>query len=46
MLVDTIVWKKTSKVPAVTLGFWIIKMFATTLGEVGGNAVTLTLGFG
>lgn len=35
-----------SKVPAVTLGFWIIKIFATTLGEVGGNAVTLTLGYG
>ena len=35
-----------SKVPEVTLGFWIIKIFATTLGEVGGNAVTLQLGFG
>jgi uncharacterized membrane-anchored protein len=34
------------KVPEVTFGFWIIKIFATTLGEVGGNAVTLTLGFG
>jgi uncharacterized membrane-anchored protein len=36
----------TSKVPEVTLGFWIIKIFATTLGEVGGNAVTMQLGFG
>lgn len=35
-----------SKIPEVTLGFWIIKVLATTLGEVGGNAVTLTLGFG
>jgi uncharacterized membrane-anchored protein len=35
-----------SKVPAVTLGYWAIKIVATTLGEVGGNAVTLTLGFG
>jgi uncharacterized membrane-anchored protein len=35
-----------SKVPAVTLGFWVIKIVATTLGEVGGNAVTLTLGLG
>jgi uncharacterized membrane-anchored protein len=35
-----------SKVPEVTLGFWIIKIFATTLGEVGGNAVTMTLGLG
>ncbi len=35
-----------SKVPEVTLVFWIIKIFATTLGEVGGNAVTMALGFG
>ncbi|CAN5492703.1 membrane protein [soil metagenome] len=35
-----------SKVPEVAFGFWIIKIFATTLGEVGGNAVTLTLGYG
>jgi len=33
-------------VPEVTLGFWIIKIFATTLGEVGGNAVSQTLGLG
>jgi uncharacterized membrane-anchored protein len=26
-----------SKVPAVTLGFWIIKILATTLGETGGE---------
>lgn len=31
-----------SKVPAVTLTFWIIKIFATTLGETGGDAVTMT----
>ena len=35
-----------SKVPAVTFGFWIIKIFATTLGETGGDAVTMTLGLG
>lgn len=35
-----------SKVPAVTLGFWIIKVFATTLGETGGDAVTMTMGLG
>jgi uncharacterized membrane-anchored protein len=35
-----------SKVPEVAIGFWIIKIFATTLGEVGGNAVTLTMGLG
>ena len=43
---DRIVRTETSKVPVITLGFWIIKIFATTLGEVGGNAVTLTLGLG
>ncbi len=31
-----------SKVPAVTLGFWIIKIFATTLGETGGDAVSMS----
>ena len=35
-----------SKVPEVVLGFWIIKIIATTLGEVGGNAVTMTLRLG
>lgn len=32
----------TSKVPAVTLGFWIIKILATTLGETGGDSVTMS----
>src|SRR5438309_2910680 len=31
-----------SKVPAITLGFWIIKILATTLGETGGDTVTMT----
>jgi uncharacterized membrane-anchored protein/signal transduction histidine kinase len=35
-----------SKVPMVTLGFWIIKIVATTLGETGGDAITMTLGLG
>ena len=35
-----------SKVPVVTLGFWIIKIAATTLGETGGDAVTMTLNLG
>src|SRR5437764_4296518 len=35
-----------SKVPAVTLGFWIIKIAATTLGEIGGDTVTMTLNLG
>jgi uncharacterized membrane-anchored protein len=32
-----------TKVPEVTLGFWIIKIAATTLGETGGDTVTMTL---
>jgi len=35
-----------AKVPAVTLGFWIIKILATTLGETGGDTVTMTLNWG
>src|ERR1051326_8010494 len=31
-----------AKVPQVTLLFWIIKIFATTLGETGGDAVTMS----
>lgn len=35
-----------SKVPAVTLGFWSIKILATTLGETGGDALTMSAGLG
>lgn len=35
-----------SKVPEVTLGFWIIKIAATTLGETGGDSITMTLNWG
>jgi len=35
-----------SKVPAVTLGFWIIKVLATTLGETGGDTVSMTMNLG
>jgi uncharacterized membrane-anchored protein len=38
--------ERASKVPAVTLGFWIIKIAATTLGETGGDTVTMTLDWG
>jgi uncharacterized membrane-anchored protein len=34
------------KVPAVTLGFWIIKILCTTLGETGGDAVSMTWNVG
>ena len=32
-----------SKVPEVTLAFWVLKIAATTLGETGGDSVTMTL---
>jgi uncharacterized membrane-anchored protein len=35
-----------SKVPEVTLTFWVIKIAATTLGETGGDSVTMTLNWG
>jgi uncharacterized membrane-anchored protein len=44
--VDGSARRTLSKVPAVTLGFWTIKIAATTLGETGGDAVTMTLGLG
>ena len=34
--------KILSKVPEVTLGFWVIKILATTLGETGGDSVTMS----
>ena len=37
---------RTTKVPEVTLVFWIIKIAATTLGETGGDTVTMTLNWG
>jgi uncharacterized membrane-anchored protein len=35
-----------SKVPAVTLIFWVVKIFCTTLGETGGDAVTMSMNLG
>jgi uncharacterized membrane-anchored protein len=35
-----------SKVPEVTLAFWVLKIAATTLGETGGDSVTVTLNWG
>jgi uncharacterized membrane-anchored protein len=41
-------WKSEalSKVPEVALGFWIIKIAATTLGETGGDALSMSLKLG
>jgi uncharacterized membrane-anchored protein len=38
--------EQLSKVPQVTLVFWIIKVFATTLGETGGDAVSMSMNLG
>jgi uncharacterized membrane-anchored protein len=35
-----------SKVPELTLIFWVIKIAATTLGETGGDAVTMSMNLG
>jgi uncharacterized membrane-anchored protein len=35
-----------AKVPAITLGFWIIKILATTLGETGGDALSMSANLG
>jgi uncharacterized membrane-anchored protein len=38
--------KLITKVPQITLAFWIIKILATTLGETGGDAVTMSMNLG
>ena len=38
--------RAVSKVPEVTFIFWLIKIAATTLGETGGDAVTMSMGLG
>jgi uncharacterized membrane-anchored protein len=38
--------KTLSKVPEITLVFWIIKILATTLGETGGDAVSMSMNLG
>jgi uncharacterized membrane-anchored protein len=43
---DRVYTERASKVPEVTLGFWIIKILATTLGETGGDAVTMSMNLG
>ena len=38
--------RTASKVPAVTLMFWVVKIAATTLGETGGDAVSMSMNLG
>src|SRR3954471_9105560 len=35
-----------SKVARVTLAFWVVKVLATTVGETGGDALSMTLNLG
>jgi uncharacterized membrane-anchored protein len=35
-----------AKVPAITLGFWVVKILATTLGETGGDSLSMSMGLG
>src|SRR5690348_9945120 len=37
---------QVSRVPEATLGFWLIKILATTLGETGGDTVTMSMDLG
>lgn len=43
---DTATKHALTKVPEVTLVFWIIKIAATTLGETGGDAVSMSMNLG
>lgn len=45
-MLDSTKQELVSKVPAVTLGFWLIKILATTLGETGGDTVSMTMNLG
>lgn len=44
--VDRTAQEALTKVPAITLGFWIIKILATTLGETGGDAASMSMQLG
>ena len=46
ILEDTPAEDALAKVPQVTLTFWLIKIVATTLGETGGDWVTMSLNLG
>ncbi|MGZ3770988.1 MAG: COG4705 family protein [Bdellovibrio sp.] len=44
--INTNIDESLSKVPELTLIFWVIKIFATTLGETGGDAVSMSMDLG
>ena len=39
-------FSELAKVPAITVGFWIVKILATTLGETGGDTVSMSMNLG
>ncbi len=43
---DDVTARTVSKVPQATVGFWLIKIAATTLGETGGDAVSMSMNLG
>jgi uncharacterized membrane-anchored protein len=43
---DPVSTERASRVPEVDLGFWAIKILATTLGETGGDTVTMSMNLG
>lgn len=43
---NTVNQEALSKVPAVTIVFWVIKILATTLGETGGDALSMSMNLG
>jgi len=45
-IINNTVKNSLSKVPEITLIFWIIKIAATTLGETGGDAVSMSMNLG
>lgn len=46
MIKKNVTHENLCKVPALTLLFWIIKIAATTLGETGGDAVSMSMNLG
>ena len=42
-MTDSTLRENLAKVPAITLGFWVIKILATTLGETGGDTLSMSL---
>lgn len=46
LTIETLAKDALAKVPEVTLIFWLIKILATTLGETGGDAVSMSMNLG